>query len=324
MRSAFRSAALLFLTLLLTFLVPFASLSRSGPGPTPGDGTAKKPEKPGVQAGAVEVRFTDNSCLKLTLEDERIELSTPYGRLRIPVADIQRIEFATRIPEETLKRIETAVGTLGSSEYPLRENATAELGTLGVRAYPALLLAAQSKDPEIVRRVEKLLDKIRSEIPEELLAFRKYDVVYTADSKISGQIEGSALKAQTFQFGDVRLKLADVRTLRSLAVEPERDGLAALPSPGTLTAYQHQFNKEFRFTVTASNDNGGLWGSDVYTLDSSLAKAAIHAGVLKAGQTGVVKVRIVASPPGFVGSTRHGVASGNYGPYPAGAYQILK
>jgi len=322
MRSAFRSSALLFLTLLVAFLAPFASLSRSGPGP--GDSQARKSEKPGVPAGVVEVRFTDNSCLKLALADERIEFATPYGKLQVPVGDIQRIEFATRIPEDVLKRVETAIGGLGSSEYAQRESATAELTKLGERAYPALQVAIQNKDPEVVRRAEKLLDRVRADVSEDLLVFRKNDVLYTAESKISGQIEAGSLRAQTFQFGDVRIKLADVRSLRSLAVDAEREDGPALPSPGTLTAYQHQFNKEFRFAVTASNDNGGVWGTDLYTLDSSLAKAAVHAGALKVGQTGVLKVRIVASPPGFVGSTRHGVASGNYGPYPAGAYQIVK
>ncbi|HMF14521.1 MAG TPA: LCCL domain-containing protein [Gemmataceae bacterium] len=324
MRSTFRPISTILFALLLAFLVPFASFTGAGPGPMPGEDATKKPDKSGIPPGAVEVRFTDNSSLKLALEDERIELSTPYGKLQIPVTEIQRIEFATRIPEEALKRIESAVGALASSEYSQRESAMTELLKHGERAYPALLAAAQSKDPEVVRRVDKLLDRVRSEVPEELLAFRKNDVVYTADSKITGQIEGSALKAQTYQFGGVRLKLADVRALRSLTAEPEHAELAALPNPGTLTAYQHQFSKEFRFTVTGTNDNGGLWGSDVYTLDSSLAKAAVHAGVLRAGQTGPVKVRIVASPPGFVGSTRHGIASANYGPYAAGAFQILK
>lgn len=316
MRSASRSASVALITLLL--ILPGLGGLRAGPEHTPGED--KKPDKP----AGVEVRFTDNSSLKLTLRDERIELSTPYGKLHIPVADIQRIDFATRIPEEMLKRIETAIGALGSSEYPLRESATAELLKLGERAYPALVLAAQSRDPEVVRRVEKLLDKVRADIPEELLVFRKHDIVHTADSKIAGQIEGGALKAQTFQFGEVRLKLADMRALRSLALEPESDDRAALPNPGHLHAYANQFNKEFRFRVIGANDNGGLWGSDVYTLDSSLAKAAVHAGILKVGQEGVVKVRIIPSPAGFTGTIRNGVTSSNYGPYPAGAYQIVK
>jgi len=36
-------------------------------------------------------------------------------------------------------------------------------------------------------------------------------------------------------------------------------------------------------------NNAALWGSDIYTLDSTLGMAAVHAGVVKAGQTGVVK-----------------------------------
>src|SRR5205085_5520145 len=138
-------------------------------------GENQKLDKPGADVAGVEVRFTDNSSLKVTLKDEHIELNTQYGKLHIPVGEIQRIEFATRISEAMLKRIETAVGALGSSEYPLRENASAELLKLGERAYPALVLAAQSRDPEVVRRVEKLLDKVRADIPEELLVFRKHD-----------------------------------------------------------------------------------------------------------------------------------------------------
>ena len=54
----------------------------------------------------------------------------------------------------------------------------------------------------------------------------------------------------------------------------------------------------------------------------TLAMAAVHAGVLKVGQTGVVKVLIVAPPAAFAGSTRNGVTSNNYMAYP-GAYQII-
>ena len=55
------------------------------------------PAGAGRKALPVEVRFTDNSLLKLKLEDERLEFLTPYGRLLIEVADIHRIDFATRV-----------------------------------------------------------------------------------------------------------------------------------------------------------------------------------------------------------------------------------
>jgi hypothetical protein len=38
---------------------------------------------------------------------------------------------------------------------------------------------------------------------------------------IAGRIEGVALKARTSQFGPVQVKLADMRGLRSQAIDPE-------------------------------------------------------------------------------------------------------
>jgi hypothetical protein len=51
--------------------------------------------------------------------------------------------------------------------------------------------------------------------------------------------------------------------------------------------------------------------------------AAVHAGVLKLGETGVVRVKIIRSPPAFTASRRNGVTTQPFGPYPA-AYQVLK
>ena len=44
-----------------------------------------------------------------------------------------------------------------------------------------------------------------------------------------------------------------------------------------------------------------MWGTDVYTADASLAAAAVHAGVLKVGQTGIVKVTTIPQQPSFEG-----------------------
>jgi hypothetical protein len=49
--------------------------------------------------------------------------------------------------------------------------------------------------------------------------------------------------------------------------------------------------------------------------------AAVHAGAVKAGQTGNVRVTILPAMAGFVGSTQNGVTSNPYANYP-GAYQI--
>jgi len=279
------------------------------------------PAGAGRKALAVEVRFTDNSLLKLKLEDERLEFLTPYGRLLIEVADIHRIDFSTRVSPESTKRIQTAIKNLGSSEFHQREAASAELRTLGLAAYPALQEASKDKDLEIVRRAGDLLERLCNAVPEEERQIRKKDVIQTEDSKICGSIQGTTLRATTTQFGLVQLKLADLRSLRSLAVpEPEDDSQVAA-DPGNLANFQNQVGKTFSFRVTGAI-NGSIWGTDVYTTDSNLASAAVHAGVVKVGQTKTIRVKIVAPPQAFQGSTRNGVSTMGYGPYP-GAFQIL-
>src|SRR5206468_3372559 len=70
--------------------------------------------------------------------------------------------------------------------------------------------------------------------------------------------------------------------------------LNARPDPGTLVEYQlADEGKEALFEVVGSND-GTIWGTDVYTADSPLGKAAVHAGLLRPGERGVVRATIVS------------------------------
>lgn len=171
-------------------------------------------KQPG-EAGAVEVAFTDGSNLKMQLREEKIALATPYGKLHIAVADIQRIEFATRIADEDAKQIKTAIADLGSSEFDKREAASTQLLKLREKGYAELLRAARQSDPEVVRRARELIQQISARVPPDQLTVRPKDVVYTADSMIAGRIESVSLKARTSQFGDVKVKLNDVRTLHA-------------------------------------------------------------------------------------------------------------
>ncbi|PIO15713.1 hypothetical protein AB205_0191380, partial [Aquarana catesbeiana] len=68
--------------------------------------------------------------------------------------------------------------------------------------------------------------------------------------------------------------------------------------------------------VQCSSDctvNGrSVWGTDVYTDDSSICKAAIHSGIL--GNTGgLVTVEKSPGQQSYTGSTRNGVTTNNYG-----------
>jgi hypothetical protein len=183
----------------------------------------------------VEVAFTDGSNLKMLLQDEKITLTTSHGKLLIAVADIQRIEFATRLSEEDAKHIQTAIADLGSADFSKREAASVQLLKLREKGHPALLRAAESKDLEVAKRTKELIQQIAASVPAEQLAIRPKDVVYTMDSMIAGRIEGTSLKARTSQFGMLQVRLADIRSLRSRAIEGEAHGSRSASSTSNAT-----------------------------------------------------------------------------------------
>lgn len=65
------------------------------------------------------------------------------------------------------------------------------------------------------------------------------------------------------------------------------------------------------YEVTGSNQ-GSVYGNGIYTDDSSLAAAAVHAGVLASGQTGVVKVTLLGAQTSYSGTASNGVTSMNW------------
>lgn len=69
----------------------------------------------------------------------------------------------------------------------------------------------------------------------------------------------------------------------------------------------------FSFVLTGTT-NSPVWGNLIYTDDSHLDSAAVHAGVLAAGQTSVVVVELVGPPEGSYASTRRNGVSSRYWP----------
>jgi serine/threonine protein kinase len=96
--------------------------------------------------------------------------------------------------------------------------------------------------------------------------------------------------------------------------------LSVLPDPGNLEAYRGKTGKTFRFRVIG-DASGNIWGSDIYSSDSWLATAAVHAGALQPGEQGVVEVTMLPGQPSYASITRNGVASGAWKAY-IGSYRV--
>lgn len=93
------------------------------------------------------------------------------------------------------------------------------------------------------------------------------------------------------------------------------DSTTALADPGNFDSWG-ELTGTFNVSLTGVN-SGSIWGTDIYTSDSLLAMAAVHAGKLNVGVTDVVPVTLSAGLSSYVGSTRNGVTSNSYGSYGA-------
>jgi hypothetical protein len=56
-----------------------------------------------------------------------------------------------------------------------------------------------------------------------------------------------------------------------------------------------------------------VWGTDVYTDDSAICPAAVHAGKLNAYNGGTATLEVYDGQQGYTGSTRNGVTSLDFG-----------
>ena len=69
-------------------------------------------------------------------------------------------------------------------------------------------------------------------------------------------------------------------------------------------------------------ETGTTWGTDVYTADSPICRAAIHAGLVN-DRGGEVTVVLEPGKPAYRGTARNGIQSSDYGSYRA-SYRLRR
>jgi hypothetical protein len=174
------------------------------------------------------------------------------------------------------------------------ELASGEVRQVSERKFTAIRTKADQKIREINDRAEQEVAELQQRGEEEIRA-----LVQDLFRKIKPLQEGY-LRAGKL---DEALAIRDrVRQLRACLFEVRAD-------PGYLHGNPEDLGKTFLYEVTGSTD-GYIYGTDVYSTDSTLATAAVHAGVLKAGEKGLVRVTFLKDKhPSFEATTRHGITS---------------
>lgn len=73
--------------------------------------------------------------------------------------------------------------------------------------------------------------------------------------------------------------------------------------------------KTYKFKCPPGGKQSAVWGTDIYTLDSSICNAAVHAGKLTLESGGPVTIELRLGESSYKGSARNGITTSNYGQY---------
>ena len=188
------------LALSLTLAVSSRSLAQST---TPASG----------RANIAEVRFGDGSTVRMTLLQDDIEVQTKYGKLSIPLNEIRRVEFGLHVPADVNQQITKSIKRLASDVYKERDVASKDLVQVGHFAFPSLQRASRSGDMEVAYRAASLIKQISERVSPELLKLRDEDIIHTSEFTVIGKITSQTLKAHSPHFGEVSLKLSELRAV---------------------------------------------------------------------------------------------------------------
>jgi hypothetical protein len=164
--------------------------------------------------------------------------------------------------------------------------------------------------------------------------------IYTSDSSIcTAGVHSGLITYQ--QGGAVTIELRPGRTIYGCS---ERNGVTTSP----FGSYQHSFvfktpnteavvreaedqtpvlwntsasmisfetGKTFKFKCPSGGKESAVWGTDTYTLDSSICNAAVHAGKLTSESGGPVTIELRPGESSYKGSMRNGIKTNDYGQY---------
>lgn len=91
----------------------------------------------------------------------------------------------------------------------------------------------------------------------------------------------------------------------------------------TATEYRGRNNQRFTFRCGPNGPNKSVWGTGIYTDDSSICRAAVHQGFITIQSGGIVTIEIRPGLKSYAGSTQNGVTSKNWGSW-SGSFVFIR
>ena len=103
---------------------------------------------------------------------------------------------------------------------------------------------------------------------------------------------------------------ADTQTASATVTVRAATAVACSAHP-TAPAHGYELGEgQYTYSVTGAT-GGNIFGSNPYTSESTIAKAAVHAGIVAVGESAIIRLTRENGEFAFPGTTRNGVTSGN-------------
>ena len=96
--------------------------------------------------------------------------------------------------------------------------------------------------------------------------------------------------------------------------------------PWSVNAVEHraEIGEEFTYDCPPADEDriDTVWGTDIFTDDSSVCTAAVHAGVITVDEGGEVTIEMAPGEESYEASEQNGVQSLEYGPW-GGSFVVI-
>jgi hypothetical protein len=193
----------------------------------------------------------------------------------------------------------------------------------------AVVDAAERAVTEVRERAEREAGAIRAAAERECEAIRNRAeselaaVQQSTTRELAPLVRGLLDQLRELQQRYMREGLLDeALAIRARVRQLRGDLLGVRPDPGVLTEFGAADAGRTLLIEVVGRTDGSVWGTDVYTADSRLAVAAVHAGIVREGERGLVRATIVdGADRAYVGTERNGVTTYDYATYPV-AYRV--
>ena len=137
-----------------------------------------------------------------------------------------------------------------------------------------------------------------------------------------GKTSISKCKRRAEDLGRPFFFMADSKLLSQSSSQSSRETVIVSEATQNMQQYRDKTGSIYEITITG-NMNGSVWGTNIYTDDSYISKAAVNAGYVRDGERKTVHIEMLPGQSSYQGSMQNGAKTENYGTW-GGSYKFVE